>query len=54
VFSLVFFLESMQQKSNAGATQEFAAKSDKLGALIQIFCNELALQESTSDLIGTS
>ena len=44
----------MQQKSISGATTEFAAKTDKLKELIQIFCNELALHESASDLIGTS
>ena len=43
VFSLVFFLESMQQKSLSGATSEFAAKIEKLNELIQIFCNELQL-----------
>lgn len=54
VFSLVFFLESMQQKSLSGATSEFAAKTEKLNELIQIFCNELQLQESATDLIGTT
>ena len=45
----------MQQQSMAcKSTEEFAAKKDKLFELIQILCDEIQLEESASDLIGTS